>query len=141
MDILGYLVPLLIVFGGVVSLFAGVNYLLAGRSDVVKDRILRVVGRTATSSEVETRSAGLLASAFQPLAQAATPTNESELGQIKSRLVHARFRSSSAQSIYLGSKVLLCLCFSGAFLVINSLKPQELPNDLFYTLLLMTIGF
>jgi tight adherence protein C len=141
MDTLGYLVPLLIVFGGVISLFAGVSYLSAGRTDVVKDRIRRVVGRKETASDVEVRNAGLLASAFQPLAKAATPTNENELGQIKARLVHAGFRSSHAQSIYLGSKVLLCLLFCGSFLLINSLKPQELPNALFFTLLLMTIGF
>lgn len=125
----------------VFALLAGLRALTAVRTDVVQERIQRLV--RASSVERATvftaeEGAGGLERALGPLARIAKPSDQEELGRLKARLSHAGYRGERALITYLAAKVVLCIGLGTLALWFTRGSVQ---NAALITITLMMVGF
>jgi tight adherence protein C len=132
-------VPVVIV---VLAFFSGVRAFTSTKSDVIRERLDRVVG-----TGVVDRLPGLGGSAggntaieraLGPIAKMAKPTDQQELGRLRARLSHAGYRSDTAQVVYLASKMVLCV---SAGLAAAWFNKGPLQNAALLTIVVMMIAF
>jgi tight adherence protein C len=144
-----YLPVLAAVFLGVLALFLGVRYLLASRTNVVKDRLQRTVG-TGTDvpdelnvglKDAPSDGKSFFKQAIFSFSRLNRPSNEEELGRLRQRLSQAGLRGEFALVTYLSVKMVLCLFNGALFLWFNSIRPQPLHYAAFFAVALMIIGF
>jgi tight adherence protein C len=139
---------LALVGGSIAAAIFGMRYLFAARVDPMQERIRRSVGQAtpdmpaqSMAPRAEPGHANLLDLMLKPVASVARPTDEEELGALRSKLAHAGYRSERAMVLYLVAKLVLCLGFAAAFLMYNARSPQPMRLAAFYTVLSMVFGF
>lgn len=79
----------------------------------------------------------------QPLSKLALPDEEWEKSALRARFMHAGFRSSSAPTIFFGTKALLTLALPGIFLLFAGIGRMELSTQsaAFILLILAAMGY
>ncbi len=144
------IVILLVVFVAVVAAFFSVLYLLSSKRNIVQERLQRTVTRSSASSLEggvfdDTSSASgegstLLHQVLDSFTRLSRPTDDKELGRLRTSLRQAGFQGERAMLSYLTIKLMLCFGLGGMVLWYNTVRPQPLPYAAFFTLLLMTLG-
>ena len=141
-----YVVALAVAFGAVVTAILGIGYVAASGRDVVKERLRRTLGLAplpvaTTGNDLKKAERAPWEAALEPIARAARPGNEQELGRLRSKLSHAGLRSERALVVFLGVKVILALALGAGYLVFNYYYPQPSTYAALYTIAATAAGF
>lgn len=140
----------LIVFGLVTGAVAfaifALRALQRGQAEPLERRIESALSDRAAPVEQANVSfsreqSGLVDTALEPLAKVAKPTDEQELNTLRSRLAHGGYRTERALTVFLFSKLALCLVGAGGVMLYNSLRPEPMAQPALYTVVAMIIGF
>jgi tight adherence protein C len=138
-------------FVAAAALIAGVWYLVASRTNLVKDRLQRTVV-SASSLLVEPVAAmpppepgadrsTMFRLALSGVSRLAQPRNEEELGRLRGKLSHAGYRSEVALAVYLIAKIIFSAGLGGLFLWYNATRSTPVEFSSVITIVLMIVGF
>jgi tight adherence protein C len=123
------------------------RWVTAPRPDPVQDRLRRMAAGQATDIGLPTSVAAgksprsALELALGPVSKVAMPSDERELGRIRSRLSYAGYRGERAIVFYMAAKVLLALGLGGIAAWIQLIRPQAVPYAAAIVVGAVTIGF
>lgn len=147
---LAYVAILGAVFVGVLAFLFGIRYLLAGRTNLVKDRLKRTVAQSSALEEfgveaprVQREGSTLLDHVLGAFSKISKPVDEEELGRLRQRLSQAGFRGETALMTYLSVKVVLCFVFGGAtvwFTMVGRAEPMSFRSAGPLTVLALAVG-
>jgi tight adherence protein C len=132
----------------IAAIVLSLRFLLKSRVDTVQERIRRYVVDAESSlpppapmAEDAKQNKQLINKALKPFAMIVTPSDEEELGRLRTRLNYAGFRGERAMLVFLSIKVLLALFFSSIVIWINASRSQSLPFVWVLIVFAMSIGF
>ena len=137
---------LLVTAGFLAALAAAVATLVsvAGSSRGAARRLQRRLAPSPDLPDLVQREdpvAQMVARGLAPLAKLATPTSEGEISTLRTRLVHAGFRSPYALQIFLAAKALLALVGPAAVLWVSAVRPEPLRMAAAWAVALAGVGF
>src|SRR5512142_1703028 len=104
----------------------------------------RLKATTESGPEYSEASAGVvakLAESLGPMARAARPLNEEEMGRLKLQLTKAGFRAEYAVQLFLASKIALALLSALGFLWINSRRAEPFEPSVLLAVTLFAAGY
>lgn len=126
-----------------IAMVIGIRVMVAAPRDTVIERLKRVT-RVAEPAEPVFAIAprgSFWATLLAPLSRIARPKQVDELSRIRTKLVHAGFRSEHAVEIFFGAKIALSVALASGLLTGSALRANAVPHLHMLVVVVAAVGF